>query len=51
MSGYLVRNQVPMIMTFNEKEVEYICEHLGAAMEQAYQIYAFFHDTEEYEDD
>lgn len=51
MAGYVVRNQTPMVVTFNEKNVEYICEHLAQAMEQAYQIYAFFHDKEEYEDE
>ena len=47
--GTVVRNQTPMIMTFDEDHVEFVCGHL-AAMEQAYSIYAFFHD-EEYIDD
>jgi hypothetical protein len=48
--GTVVRNQVPMLITDNEEHVEFVCEHLAAAMEQAYTIYAFFHD-EEYTDD
>lgn len=49
--GTVARNQVPMIMTFDEDHVEYIKEHLGASLEQAYQIYALFGDMGGYEDD
>jgi hypothetical protein len=42
--GTVARNQVPMIMTFDEDHIEYIKEHLGASLEQAYQIYALFGD-------
>lgn len=48
--AYVVRNQTPMIMTFDEEHVEFICEHLAEAMDRAYKVYEFFSD-EEYEDD
>lgn len=40
--GFVVRAQVPMIMTFDEKNVEYIGEHLGEAIGKAYELYHFF---------
>lgn len=50
--AYVVRNQVPMIMTFNEEEVEFICHHLAEAMDRAYKVYDFFSErNEEYEDE
>ena len=48
--GRVAVPQVPMIVTFEQKHVDYIAEHLGTALEKAYQIYALFGDLEEEED-
>jgi len=50
MIGHVVKTQVPMIMTFDEDHVEFVCEHLAEAMERAYQVYAFFGDPGEYDE-
>lgn len=42
--------QVPMIMTFDEAHVEYVGEHLGQAIEKAYELYAMFGDLQHPED-
>lgn len=50
--GHAIRNQTPMIITFDQDEAEFICTHLAEAMEQAYRVYDFFTDrAEDYEDD
>ena len=48
--GEVAVAQVPMVMTFDENHVEYLAEHLGAALQQAYEIYALFGSMEEAED-
>ena len=42
--GYIAVAQVPMIMTFDEDHVEFVAEHLGSALERAYQIIDMFGD-------
>ena len=48
--GRVAVAQVPMMMTFDQDHVDYVAEHLGAALDQAYQIYALFGDMGEDED-
>lgn len=38
----VVKNQVPMIMTFREDEAEFIIRSLGHALEESYKIIDFF---------
>ena len=39
----VVVQNVPMHITFDKAEVEFICETLGNAIEQAYGIYDMFY--------
>ena len=48
--GQVAKAQVPMIMTFDEKNAEFIVEHLGEALESAYKIIHMFGEFD-YEDD
>ena len=45
--GAVAVGQVPMVMTFDQNHVNYLAEHLGAALEQAYQVYALFGEMDE----
>lgn len=40
--GYVVKTQVPLIMTFSEDEVDFICETLAFSLEKAYAVIDFF---------
>lgn len=40
--GYVVKNQVPMVMTFDEDEAEFIITSLAHAIDRSYQIMDFF---------
>ena len=40
--AFVVRGQVPMIMTFDKKNVDYIGDHLAEAILKAYDYYHFF---------
>lgn len=42
--GHVVVAQVPMLMTFDENHVEFVAEHLGDALERAYQVIDLFGD-------
>lgn len=42
--GQVVVAQVPMLITFDEDHVEFIGEHLGDALERAYQVIDMFGD-------
>ena len=46
--GQVVRNQVPMLVTFEEDEVDYICEVLGQSIVMAYNVIDMFTDREEW---
>jgi len=46
----VVRAHVPMVMVFDEDNVEYIGEHLGESIAKAYELYHFFdHSDEEFD--
>jgi len=40
--GYVSKHQVPLIMTFDEDDVEFICSSLANSLEEAYRIMDFF---------
>lgn len=42
MIGEIARNQVPMIVTFDEAHVEFICDILGDSLIRAYNIIDMF---------
>lgn len=42
--GHVAVAQVPMIVTFDEDHVEFVAEHLGNALERAYQVIDMFGD-------
>ncbi len=48
--GYIARNQVPMIMTFDEKDAAFVCTVLGESLERAYNIIEMFSYREEEEE-
>lgn len=48
--GHVAKAQVPMIMTFDKKNAEFIVEHLAEALESAYKIIHMFGESE-YDDD
>ena len=50
MIGHVVKNQIPIFLSFDEEHVEYVCEHLAEAMERAYLVYEFFREREDYDD-
>jgi hypothetical protein len=43
--GHVIVPQVPMIITFDEDHVEFVAEHLGQALERAYQVIDLFGDA------
>ena len=45
--GYVAVAQVPMIMTFDDAHVEYVADHLGSALERAYEVIDLFGDMGE----
>ena len=49
MYGIVVKNQVPLLMTFDEGDVEYVCSSLAYALEESYKVIDFFtfYDNEE----
>ncbi len=49
--GTVVRNQTPMLMTFEEDEVEYICESLGQSILMAHEVINMFSNYEDWEED
>ena len=40
--GYVVKTQVPLIKTFKDEEVDFICETLVFSLERAYEVIDFF---------
>lgn len=48
--GYIARNQVPMVITFNESDVNFVCTVLGESLERAYNILEMFSYREEEEE-
>ena len=48
--GTVMWTQVPKIITFDENHVEYICEHLGDAIQRSYEIFDLFGNMGEDED-
>ena len=40
--GTISKHQIPLIMLFDENDVEFICESLAHSLEQAYGIIDFF---------
>lgn len=47
MIGTILRNQVPMLISFDEENIEFVCEILGESLIHAYNIIAMF----EYKED
>ena len=40
--GYVVRNQVPMLVTFDPYEAEFVIDSLAHAIDRSYQVIDFF---------
>ena len=40
--GTVVKTQTPLLMTFDEEEVNFICETLAYSLERAYGVIDFF---------
>jgi len=52
MVGQVSKYQVPLFMTFDEKEVEYIASTLADSLERAYAVIDMFQlSDEDYDDD
>ncbi len=47
--AYVVRNQCPMLFTFDEEQVEWICQILGESIIAAHDVYDMFSNKEEEE--
>jgi len=47
--GYVVRNQTPMLFTFDEEQVEFVCEVLGESIMMAHNVYDMFQERDEEE--
>lgn len=45
--GYVASAQVPMIMTFDEVHAQFVANHLGSALERAYEVIDLFGDMDE----
>ena len=45
--GFVSKHQVPMIMTFEDKDVQIICDSLAYSLKEAYDIIDFFQFDEE----
>ena len=50
MIGIVDKNLVPMIITFDTRKVEFICESLGTDITKVYKVMEFF-TTKEDDDD
>lgn len=48
--GKVVKNQTPMLVTFDDEEVDYICEVLGQSIAMAYNVIDMFTDREDWGD-
>jgi hypothetical protein len=46
MKGKVNKDLVPILITFDEDRVEFICEALGHAIEQAYSMISLFGEGE-----
>ena len=47
--GIVLRNQVPMVITFQDEDVTFICDVLSESMDMSYKIYSMFVERVEFD--